>query len=417
VNADEVYQCNKCGLCLSTCPVYRESLEEMSSPRAKVQLIKHYAEKDLASSSYLSEIIGSCLMCGTCTANCPSGVTHDQLFMRMRSEMVEDYGENWSFKVLFHLLSHEEQLRLAGKLSTYGANWLKNHVLGGVKLGTIPLKRFPDLNRIPFRKAFKETAEPRTSGRGTVLYFTGCATNYVDQEVGFAVTEVLSSMGYRVEIPGKQVCCGLPLFMHGRQDKARANIIRNIECLDREDVVAVLVDCATCGSALKREYPHLVREFGLDPDRALAVSAKTRDISEFLLENWEQLEPELEPEPGRVQRATYHAPCHLRNAQKLSTEVEEVLSRLPNVEYVRAPDFDQCCGGGGSFFYEHPEISKRIVSRKIDNAAATGATVWASGCPSCRINFLGNLEETQNMKVLHPVQLVQQALRASSSAA
>ena len=278
MKADEVYQCNKCGLCLSTCPVYGESLDEKSSPRAKVQLIKHYAEQDLASSNYLSGIIGSCLMCGTCTANCPSGVTHDQLFMRMRSEMVEDYGENWTFKVLFHLLSHEEQLRLAGKLSSFGANWLKNHVLGGVKLGTIPLKRFPDLNNTPFRKAFRERAVPGDARRGTVLYFTGCATNYVDTAVGYAVTEVLSRMGYRVEVPGNQVCCGLPLFMHGRQDKARTNIIRNIECLDREDVEAVLVDCATCGSALRREYPHLVREYGLEPDRALAVSGKTTDI-------------------------------------------------------------------------------------------------------------------------------------------
>ncbi len=65
MTAEEVHQCAKCGACLTACPVYSELRNETASPRAKVQLIGHYAEKGLPASPHLNELVNRCLMCGS----------------------------------------------------------------------------------------------------------------------------------------------------------------------------------------------------------------------------------------------------------------------------------------------------------------------------------------------------------------
>jgi glycolate oxidase iron-sulfur subunit len=405
MKAEETHQCGKCGACLTACPVYREIRDEAGSPRAKVQLIKHYAEKNLPTSPHLSELVNRCLMCGGCTAGCPSGVRHDSLFMRMRESMVADHGEDWKLKAMFHFLSHDAQLRLAARFAKFGRNAVLEHLAKEVRIGNIPMGRLPRFNSVPIRDQVPMLIEPKRKTVGTVLYFTGCGTQYVYESIGHAAVKVLTRMGYRVEIPKGQVCCGLPMFFHGNLEKAKRNILTNIKLFNRPDVEAVVTDCATCGSALRREYPHVLAELNVSADAARTLGEKVRDLSEFLFENYHHMELALKKGTEKT-KVTYHAPCHLKNIQGVTTEVEALLGQLPSVEYVRAVDFDACCGGGGAFFYDHPEISHRMVRRKIKNAKATGAGLWATGCPGCRVNIVGNMSGDDKPTVVHPVEIV-----------
>jgi glycolate dehydrogenase iron-sulfur subunit len=331
------------------------------------------------------------------------------LFRRMRSAMAGDFGQGWPKKAVYHFLSHEQQLRMAAKFAQLGQKVALDRLFEDFKLGNIPLKRMPRFNERPFRERFSEVNEPRGQVRGRVLYFTGCATNYVFDDIGRAVLKVLTRMGYRVEIPADQVCCGLPMALQGDPELARNNILRNLDLLDREDVDAVITDCATCGSALGSEYGPILEELDEDTARARGLAAKTKDISLFLWEHRTELALLLARE-GEPRKVTYHAPCHLRNHQGVLGEVERLLSILPGVEYVRTPDFDMCCGGGGTFFYDHPEISRQMVDKKIVNARASGAVLWATGCPGCRINLAGNLSDDDRLEVVHPGQVVAAAL-------
>ncbi len=407
--AEEVHHCNKCGLCLSTCPVFRETREESVSPRAKVQLIRHYAEEGLPTSPRLNDLVHRCLMCGSCTANCPSGVKHDALFMRMRAGMADDYGEDWVKRVIFHFLSHERQLHFASKFGALGRARVLENLVREVKIGAIPVKRLPRFNSRPFRDQMADVIEPRTPARGTVLYFTGCAANYIHEDVGRATVRVLAKMGFRVEIPKDQVCCGLPLFFHGAIEKTVKNVLINIALFNRSDIEAVVVDCATCGAALRKEYATVLKELDLNADAAENLAGKVKDISEFILENLESLTPYFKIKE-RETVVTYHAPCHLRTTRGVKIPAEQLIENLPGVAYAPASDFDSCCGGGGAFFYDHPAVSKRIVDKKIKSAAATGASLWATGCPGCRVNLSGNLDGSEKLEVLHPVQIVEMGI-------
>lgn len=405
----EIYKCSKCGFCLPKCPVYNELFDESISPRAKVQLIKHFAEKDIVATDNLNKIVSKCLMCGNCTANCPSGVRHDSLFMRMRSGMIETLGDHWYVKAAYHLLCHNDQLNLAAKIAKFGHNVVLKNLAQEIKIGNIPVKHLPNFNSVPFRDRIPQKILPSSKLKGKVLYFTGCGTNYVYESVGRAVVYVLEQMGFEIEIPGEQVCCGLPIFFHGNMEKAVPNIQRNIDIFDRNDVEAIVVDCATCGSAMRNEWITVLQELGFDTESAQRLSKKVKDISEFVFDHLDLLKPVLNVNSNDI-IVTYHSPCHLRNTQQVQHQIESLLSSLPGVSYCQSIDFDSCCGGGGTFFMDFPGISKKIVKKKIDNARQTGAQLLATGCPGCRLNLSGNMKASQAMKVLHPIELVAMSL-------
>jgi len=291
LNAPEVHHCSKCGACLHVCPVYLQKMEEGAGPRAKVQLTRHYTERSLPTSEYLNNLVNCCLMCGNCTAACPSGVQHQSLFMRMRSYMTTDHGEGWHHKVIYHFLSHEQQLRLASRFARLGRNHMLKYLSREFKIGNIPARRLPEWNQQPFREQTPEEPLAEADSRGTILYFTGCGTNYIYDQVGHALCHILKIMGFRVEIPESQVCCGLPLFIHGNLKKAANNITTNVKLFNREDIVAIVTDCATCGSALHREYSNVLKELGLATEAAEKMSTRVRDIGEFILTNYALLEP------------------------------------------------------------------------------------------------------------------------------
>jgi glycolate oxidase iron-sulfur subunit len=413
MKADEAYQCGKCGLCLTSCPVYKATREETTAPRAKVHLIRSFAHDSLAATDRMQEKLQCCLMCGTCTNMCPGGVQHDILFMRMRHEMGDRRGRSREVKVAGAILPKENRLRLASKAARIGSSSLAQRIIGRMRIGNIPIERFPAPNATPFRDQVPEVIEPSGKPAGTVVYFTGCATNHIYEGTGHASIKVLTRMGYRVMLPKNQGCCGLPLFFHGGIKQAEQTILSNIDLLQAATCDAILVDCATCGSALGHAYPRLMAELDLPGGPARRLAQKVWDISEFVFKHFEQLAPHLDQD-GVKETVTYHLPCHLKNHGQDKHSVENLLKQLPRVDYQKTCDWDSCCGGGGFFFNEYPEISKKIVEGKVKNAVNAGAQSWATGCPGCRVQLSGNLPQKGMLDVCHPMEIIARGLKTQT---
>lgn len=401
---EEVYNCIKCGLCLTPCPVYKQLLFEGASPRGKVQLIKNILEGKLEPSENFRRLLFTCLLCETCTANCPSGLKVDRLMKAMRAELVATFGLPWQKRMLFNLLTGDRLL----PFFLFWGRALGNSTLalfpGDKKLGTIPYSKLPRLNRKSLRDQYPAII-PAVEGRGRVFYFTGCATNYLFENVGRAVIDILSKLGVEVVIPKGQKCCGLPIFLSGARKMALKNIRKNLALFNPDEVDAVIVDCATCGAALKKEYAHILEEMGENPEPAKRLSRKIMDISQYLVQF--DLKKVLQPLPARV---TYHDPCHLLRSQGVKEEPRNLLREIPGLEFIEMAGADVCCGGGGTFQWEHPDVSTGITAKKISSIKETGADLVASGCPGCRLQIHGNLND-KGIEVVHPVEILAKALR------
>jgi glycolate oxidase iron-sulfur subunit len=248
------------------------------------------------------------------------------------------------------------------------------------------------------------------------LYFHGCATNYLYGAIGQAVVDVLKKMGVEVIIPKDQSCCGLPIFMSGERETSLQCIRDTLKIFAREDVDAVIVDCATCGAALKNEYVHLLRDLRQLGEKvtdeeiraAELLAGKLKDVTVFIDEHKEWL-PKMKANGDKL-RVTYHDPCHLVKGQKISAQPRSVLKAIPGIEYVELPGANDCCGGGGSFQVEHADTSRKITKRKLDNIRETQAQVLATCCPGCNLTISNHLDPA--IKVLHPVQLLQKVLNS-----
>ncbi|MHB8908205.1 MAG: (Fe-S)-binding protein [Syntrophales bacterium] len=416
---ENIYHCIKCGLCIAHCPVYKEVLQEEATPRGKVQLSRFLSEGNLELSEEVKDaFFSTCLLCGSCVANCPSGVHGDHLFSGVRWRAAQRYGIDWKKKLMFQLLASKWKMstsawfgRWARKM--FGGPWIESKL----NAGALNVERIPPMNDQPFSATVPEVVKPVGKPKAKVLYFHGCATNYLYGAIGRAVVDVLVKMGVEVIIPKDQTCCGLPIFMSGDRETSVQCIRDTLRIFAREDVDAVVVDCATCGAALKNEYAHLLRDLRqlgeevTDEEIRAAelLAAKLRDVTVFIDEHREWL-PKLKGGGAKL-RVTYHDPCHLVKGQKISAQPRNVLKSIPGVEYVELPGANDCCGGGGSFQVEHAEISRKITKRKVDNIRETKAEVLATCCPGCSLTISNHLDPA--IAVMHPVQLLQKALNST----
>src|SRR5919107_1844149 len=85
---DLLHACVHCGMCLASCPTYRITGQEMSSPRGRLWLMKAVAEERLELLDPLfDEQMYQCLNCRACEAVCPSGVQYGPLVEASRAQL------------------------------------------------------------------------------------------------------------------------------------------------------------------------------------------------------------------------------------------------------------------------------------------------------------------------------------------
>lgn len=403
----EIDHCSKCGGCSAFCPIYGELGVETMSSRARVFLFNQFLEGNLELSPKLQDIMSLCLLCKQCTASCPNGVQTDKLVLAARQEFVAKYGLSFIKKNVFkHLLTHNKRLDLvASFLKLYqrsGARWLvrKTRLLNPFPAQLEAKERLlPDIqgNR-HFRKSFPKQISVENP-RGRVAYFTGCMTNYIFQNTGHSVLNVLRQNQVEVFIPD-QSCCGVPAEASGDHATHVKLAEENVKAFAALDVDAIITDCPSCGTALK-EYGQL-----LGTEEAKAVSSKVKDITQYLTGDFELIPPQ-KTLPVTV---TYHDPCHACRGLMIQKEPRELLKSITGLKIVEMTGANKCCGSAGSFNLSHYDLSMQILDNKLKNILDTKAEIVSTACPACEMQ-IGHGLRNKNMtqKIVHPIELLSQA--------
>ena len=105
-------QCMKCGFCSFFCPVYQEEKIETSVARGKNYLVRQVLAGKQEFTPELGEIIGKCLLCKRCVANCPSKTQIDRVVVAARAQMVKDKGLGFIKNFLFRkVMANRKGLR------------------------------------------------------------------------------------------------------------------------------------------------------------------------------------------------------------------------------------------------------------------------------------------------------------------
>jgi glycolate oxidase iron-sulfur subunit len=97
---------------------------------------------------------------------------------------------------------------------------------------------------------------------------------------------------------------------------------------------------------------------------------------------------------------------------KISQEPREILRAIPGVIFKEMAKPDACCGSGGSYGLTHIGTSSDIAKRKAEDAAGTGASTVATGCPACMMQLLDSTHRFgSTQRVRHYISLLADSYR------
>jgi len=220
-----------------------------------------------------------------------------------------------------------------------------------------------------------------------------------------ATERTLAFNDYALKAAEGQRCCGA-LHAHAGDDDAARRLARaNIVAFERANVDYICVNAAGCGAMMK-EYGHLLAGDSEWAERAAAISAKVRDVSELLAAAGPK-------RGGSVPlRVAYDAPCHLLHAQRISGPPLDVLRAIPDLELVPLPESDMCCGSAGIYNLVEPDVSDSVLARKLANVSSiSGAPeLVVTGNPGCLMQIgAGLIRDGSATATMHPVELLDQS--------
>jgi glycolate oxidase iron-sulfur subunit len=367
--------------------------------------------------------ISACLDCRGCESACPSGVPYGELVEAAR-EVIEQNGRRpfwvrWFRAFIFKTMFPSRRLLRLNfdLLRTYQRTGLQKLVRSLGILKSFPghlaelEQLLPDIRNRSHHVTLGSVFPAQEEKKFRVAVVTGCVMNEIFGEINQATIRVLQRNGCEVVVPEEQVCCAALHCHAGIMDTARELARKNIAAFERAEVDAIISNASGCGAKLK-EYGMLLAGDNRFAERAAHFSQKVKDIASFLDEL-----PGL-AKPGELRlRVAYDDPCHLLHAMKVSRPPRNILASIPGLELVELSTPEQCCGSAGIYNITNYELSMRILQRKIDDIRTTTADVVATGNPGCMLQIAHGLRQAglDQMKVMHPVELLDQAYRGQAA--
>lgn len=367
----QMYSCGKCGDCLDACPVYEETQDENLSPRGRLLAYKSEALKQRGILSLLfkqnvskerleklRESLYACTMCGRCMTLCPNELELIELWKTGRESM---------------------------HLSDLAAEQLKDLSTAIAKENNI--YEMPHESRTDW-KDFVSVDIPVDQEAETV-YFVGCMTSYSGRltNIAQATSSLLSHFDESWTILSNEWCCGAPLELGGITEKFEKSVKHNVEAIEALGAKRVVFGCPACYRTFRQVYPKVLRR---------PLPFESIHVVEYL--DRKLREGHTEPPQRAKGLVTYHDPCELSRLMSVCNEPRMLISQFAE-DFVEMPEnknATRCCGAGGVMKALNPDLSSKLASHRIEQAAKAGVNTLLSACPAC---FLALLEAKDAAKL------------------
>jgi glycolate oxidase iron-sulfur subunit len=371
-------KCVHCGFCTATCPTYVLLGDELDSPRGRIYLIKNMLESGEPATQETVKHLDRCLSCLSCMTTCPSGVNYMHLIDEARAHVEETYDRPLFERLLRNVLAYTMPRPKLFRLSLIGAKLASPLAplaksLGATRIGAL-LSLVPKSMPVPERFGQPGAYPAQGERKGRVALLMGCVQSVLDPGINAATIRLLTRLGYEVIVSGEESCCGSLTHHMGKEADALARARRSVDQWTKADVDAVIVTASGCGTTIK-DYGHMLR---LDPayaEKAKAISAKAKDVTEFLI-------AQNLPEAKGGLRLAYHSACSMQHGQKIKTEPQR-LQRRAGFTVLEVPEGHLCCGSAGTYNILQPELAAKLRDRKVANIESLAPQAVATGNIGC----------------------------------
>jgi glycolate oxidase iron-sulfur subunit len=388
IDINTLNACVQCGLCKTVCPTYNVEYDEAYSPRGRILLGKSLLEGKLELTKEVVKRWDECTLCRNCENICPNGVQYKELLVHIRDSVNKELGKDWiKFLGLKALTFQGNKLY---KFAIKAGALISKAFLG--KKDTIPVvfptgavKYFPK-PKLDAQSLRGKIFLPKGKAKATLLFFPGCMYENFYTSTAKNVVLILQKLGYKVIVPDGVSCCGGPHYYSGFIDMFEQLRERNTKVFkqlnEKYNFEALVVVCPTGGGTFKEEY----------------------NLEFTVLELVEILNKEIDKLPAKAkEKVTIHYPCHSYTAMRMDiSNFDRIVEKTEGAELVKGELNKSCCGFAGLFSIKNPELSQKILKRKMEDFTESGAEKILTSCPGCVLQLNeGTIRYANKLKVQH----------------
>lgn len=372
----EALTCIRCGACSNACPPFMAVSGHQfghiySGPVGLVLTPFHHGREAARWPNSL------CAQCNACQEICPVDIPLPaQILELRRRDHPMTAGKRALLATWAHPVTARSALRVGGALAP--------------ALGPLELAGRPFRSRV------------QTGGDGEpVTIFASCLVDRMTPGAGEALQRILHAAGHRVQFPPGQWCCGLMCANAGDYSRAvrlERHLVRHLATSEGP----IVTPSASCFGALTID----AAGWGPEPPGYEGVAARLRDSTRFVLDLLRGRPELVRPPDAARPRVAYHDSCQTKRQLGLVAEPRRVLE-LAGYEVVEMPDIALCCGFGGTFSLDWPQVADRLAEWKLEALAATGCTTLVSDNPGC-LAHIGSSARARGLdiEVRHVLELV-----------
>jgi L-lactate dehydrogenase complex protein LldE len=231
----------------------------------------------------------------------------------------------------------------------------------------------------------------------TVQLLVTCLVDSFYPKTGEAIVDILRRLGMDVEFMPDQTCCGQPNFNAGLRADARRMAEHTIRTFEKT-TGDIVIPSGSCAHMIKHGYAEL---FADDPawlPRAQAFSSRVYEFTEYLVDKLSVTD--LGARWDGV--LTYHPSCHTLRGMNIDRQPRALLANVQGAQVVELPNAEECCGFGGIFSVEHPELSAEWLKRKILNLEKSESPTLVVTESGCLMNIAGGLHrQKKQQRMVH----------------
>ena len=209
--------------------------------------------------------------------------------------------------------------------------------------------------------------------------------------------DIFRRLGVTVDFAPDQTCCGQPNFNAGLRAEARAIAEHTIRVFEKT-TGDIVMPSGSCAHMIKHNYPEL---FADDPHwrpRAQSLGRRVFEFTEYLVDRLGVTDVGAHWD-GTL---AYHPSCHLSRGMNIDRQPRALLANVRGATLVDLPNAEECCGFGGIFSMEHPELSAEWLKRKIGNLETSGSPTLVVAEAGCLMHIAGGLHrQRKKQRVVH----------------
>jgi L-lactate dehydrogenase complex protein LldE len=231
----------------------------------------------------------------------------------------------------------------------------------------------------------------------TVQLFVTCLIDSFYPKTGEAIVDIFHRIGIDVEFARDQTCCGQPAFNAGLRADARPIVEHTIQLFEKTkgDIVT---PSGSCAHMIKHGYAEV---FADDPQwlpRAQDLASRVYEFTEYLVDKLGVTDLGAQWN-GTL---TYHPSCHALRGMGIDRQPRTLLANVKGANIVELPAAEDCCGFGGAFSMEHPELSAEWLKRKIGNLETSQSPTLVTTESGCLMHIAGGLHrQKKTQRVVH----------------